>query len=139
MTIYTLGYASWPIQNVETLVRDLDARLIDVRYKPYTSKPGFSRDDLDDRLGPQYRHEPGFGNVNYRGGPVNLKAPERALDRLDFLGAEDRPPIILMCGCKDVERCHRTQVAARIASRYGGTIEHLPAEPPAGNYRESTR
>ena len=120
-TIYTLGYAQWDIGEVEAQVNDLDAVLVDVRRSPNTTKPGFAKPDLQARFDDRYVHLPAFGNVNYRGGPIELAAPDQGLQEIQAL---DWPPI-LMCGCQHPERCHRSVVAHRIADDLGGTVKHL--------------
>lgn len=120
-TIYTLGYAQWEIAEVEAQVNALDAVLVDVRRSPNTTKPGFSRSDLQKRLDDRYVHIPAFGNVNYKEGPIEIAAPDQGLQNIQAL---DRPPI-LMCGCRHPDRCHRSVVAQRIADELGGTVKHL--------------
>ena len=124
--LYTLGYARWSIDEMQSCVEALDATLVDVRYRPHTSKPGFDRTGLRSRFGPQYQHLPAFGNVNYQGGPVELADPGAGLQAVQHLSA----PLILLCGCKAPSVCHRSDVAERIVHHYGGTIEHL--QSPAG-------
>ena len=121
--IYTLGYADWTIENVIEEVRNRNAILVDVRQSPQTSKPGFSRAELKERLENRYRHVSAFGNVNYKGGPVELANPERGVEIV--LGFEHDP--VLMCGCKSLEKCHRTMVANLLHERSGSEIKHLQA------------
>lgn len=126
--IYTLGYAQWSIDDVESVVDEYDAILADVRRSPHTTKPGFTRSELDARFENRYLHVPAFGNDNYKEGPVQLVDPEQGLAELRTV---DRPPI-LMCGCQLPEHCHRSVVAALLADRLGNPVEHLrsPAERP---------
>jgi len=119
--IYTLGYAQWDIEEVADRVDALNAVLVDVRRSPNTTKPGFSKPDLQDRFDDRYVHLPSFGNVNYKGGPIDLAAADQGLQDIQAL---DRPPI-LMCGCQRPADCHRSVVAQRVADDLGGTIEHL--------------
>ena len=114
--VYTIGYARWSLGEVTELVDEKGSTLVDVRLKPYSRKPGFSRRSLEKELGDDYVHLPGFGNVNYKGGAVKLKEPESALARIaDFVA--DGDPVMLMCGCADHRRCHRSAVAAAIQKR----------------------
>jgi uncharacterized protein (DUF488 family) len=122
-TVYTLGYAQWPIDEVATKIDALGAALVDVRHSAHTTKPGFAKSDLEARLGDRYVHLPAFGNVNYQDGPIDLADPERGVQTIREL---ERPPV-LMCGCRHPERCHRSTVAALVADRLGGTVEHLRA------------
>lgn len=122
-SIYTLGYAHWSAAEVERRLHDLDAWLADVRHSPHTTKPGFSKPELADRLGPRYAHVPEFGNVNYKDGPVELAAPDDGIDRIRTGGL----PVVLMCGCASPAACHRQTVAELLCHRMGGTPTHLRA------------
>lgn len=122
-SIYTLGYAQWAIDEVETVVNTLDAGLVDIRHSPYTSKPGFTKAELRDRFPDRYLHLEAFGNVNYDGGPVELEDPEQGLEVISDL---DLVPI-LMCGCKSENQCHRSTVASLIADRWTISVYHLRA------------
>lgn len=122
--IYTLGYANWSIAEVDRRLRDLDAWLADVRQSPHTTKPGFSRPELADRLGDRYDHIPALGNVNYKDGPIELKAPDEGLEQIRTRGL----PVVLMCGCASPATCHRRIVAERLCEQVGGAPTHL--QPP---------
>ena len=128
MTIYTLGYARWTVEAVQAKVEDLDAVLVDVRQSPQSSKPGFSRSDLQARLDNRYVHFPAFGNVNYKEGPVELADPERGREQIERL---DRAPV-LTCGCQNPNQCHRSTVATLLSNALGASIEHLRAPGEAG-------
>lgn len=119
--IYTLGYAEWSIEELEQCLQRLEATLLDIRYVPRTTKPGFTRDELNERFGSQYKHLPAFGNVNYKEGDVKLSDPELGLQQLRCL----KGPFILMCGCKRPENCHRSVVADFLANREQLSIRHL--------------
>lgn len=121
--VYTLGYARWTIEQVATTLQDLDGVLVDIRHAPYTSKPGFTKSELDARFRDRYRHLEAFGNVNYKDGPIKLANPERGLKVIREL---HRVPI-LMCGCRSATECHRSTVAARIADQWPVSIHHLQA------------
>jgi uncharacterized protein (DUF488 family) len=123
LSLYTLGYARWSIEEVEHQMDELDALLIDVRQSPHTSKPGFSKPELASRFGTEYVHVPGFGNVNYKEGPIKLAAPDEGLRLL----RRNDGPFVLLCGCRDAETCHRSQVAQVIQDEMGGSITHLRA------------
>lgn len=121
--IYTLGYARWSIEEVEECLETLDATLLDIRYAPRTTKPGFTRDELDQRLGSRYVHIPAFGNVHYKRDGIKLSDPDRGLEQLRALEG----PFVLMCGCKRPEQCHRSEVAEFIADWEEASIRHLQA------------
>lgn len=120
-TLYTLGYARWTIGEVEATLRELDATLVDVRYAPYSSKPGFAKPALDNRFGARYVHVPGFGNANYAEGSIELANPEEGLRTVAALSS----PLILMCGCQSPTECHRSDVATYLADHFDANIIHL--------------
>lgn len=122
-TIYTLGYAQWSIEKVEDEIGTLDAVLVDVRHSPHTTKPGFAKSDLEARFGDRYVHLPGFGNINYKDGPIELADPEQGLRAVRKL---ERAPVLL-CGCQHPEPCHRSTVAQLVADQLGGSVNHLRA------------
>ena len=72
-TLYTLGYACWTPGEIDEVLRDREAVLVDVRRYASSKKPGFAKGELRKRFGKCYHHLPGFGNANYRGGPVRLQ------------------------------------------------------------------
>lgn len=118
--IYTIGYANVGIKRLVSLADDLDANVIDIRLKPWSGKPGFTRLELEDELGPKYAHLPDLGNLNYKeGGPVVLKGPEKAIPKLVAL-LDEGVNLILLCGCKHLSTCHRRDVSVllRIASKH---------------------
>jgi uncharacterized protein (DUF488 family) len=97
--------------------------LADVRHSPHTTKPGFSKPDLQARFGARYVHLSAFGNVNYQEGPIELADPDRGVQAIRAL---ERPPV-LMCGCRSPNSCHRSAVARLLTDRLGGQVEHLRA------------
>ena len=131
--LYTLGYATWTLETLYQTATEMDAVLVDVRLNAWSRKPGFTRKALAKMLGDRYRHNPAFGNVNYnKPGPIRLRHPQLGLTGVEPLLRER--PVILMCGCRDLESCHRLTVANYVASRLGViadgsiSVEHL--EPP---------
>ena len=121
--IYTLGYARWSIAEVERCLHDLEAWLADVRRSPQTTKPGFSKSELAARLDDRYAHIPALGNVNYKGGPVELAAPDDGIEQICARGL----PVVLMCGCASPATCHRRPVAELLGERVGGSTTDLRA------------
>ena len=131
--LYTLGYATWTPDDVIEKVEELNALVVDVRFKPYSSKPGFSEQNLQANLKVRYLHFPSFGNANYDG---SLDADENFViydfeegrQRLKSVPGEVgfRPQaIILVCGCKDHRRCHRSELATHLAEPASLDVLHL--------------
>ncbi len=122
-TLYTLGYARWSLDQVEAVATMRDALLVDVRLKPFSRKPGFAKAALARRLGARYQHVEALGNVNYQGGPIQLRDPDLGLFTLEQ--HIERQPVILLCGCANVETCHRKTIADLAAERFGLEVIHL--------------
>lgn len=72
-------------------------------------------------FGSRYRHVPGFGNVNYREGSIELADPERGWNAIQDI----ERPIILMCGCQSPQDCHRSTVASILSTDIGSAPTHL--------------
>ena len=146
--ILTIGYAgAAPEALVECLHAAGTRTLIDVRDRPWSRRPQFSRIALAEALaeaGIDYVHLAGLGTPSEgreaaRAG--RRQAFERALGRrLDgpegesaLAGAgrlaRDAGPICLLCLEADPLRCHRSIVAERLARRLGAGIRHLRPSP----------
>lgn len=123
--VYTLGYSGWPQAELLAVAARLDATVIDVRLVPRSRVPSYNTKALKAALGDRYAWLEGFGNVNYKnGGPVALKDAAGAVKCLGAMSPH-RPQIILLCGCADVDICHRKVVAERLAELFHCPIEHL--------------
>jgi hypothetical protein len=123
--IYTLGYGGgyYPaaLQQVQNMARD--GVIIDTRHVPHTKLVGFDQEDLQREYGLRYIHISALGNRNYKGGPIALVDEEEGLRQLeDWLA---RFPILLLCGCTDVVKCHRRYIANKLRERTGAPICHL--------------
>ena len=128
MTIYTLGYSGWTVDDVAALLERLDAVAVDVRMSPRSRNPAYSGKRLSERLGDRYRHVRGFGNTNYRGGEIVLHDWAGGLQETLAILSAGRS-VVLMCACADVEVCHRKVVAKRLAGLEGADVIHLtPAD-----------
>ena len=73
-----------------------------------------------------YHHVPTLGNRNYKGGPVELVDLDAGLTVVHQL--LETSPVILLCACRDLLRCHRRLVAEACTTGYGQLVTHL--EPP---------
>jgi uncharacterized protein (DUF488 family) len=135
-TIYTLGYATWALDEVRETAKMLGAVVVDVRLQARSSKPGFSKKSLSCELEGYYLHFPAFGNENYRNippGPTEIADFEAGRRRLKNVPRECGflpETVILMCGCKDYRQCHRSELAARLSEPSNLDVVHL-AGPPA--------
>jgi uncharacterized protein (DUF488 family) len=152
-TIYTLGYNGWKIEDVEAVLARLDAILVDVRMVPRTRwTPAWNSSVLYERLGDASAHSTGsssspqadsakgryvwlkeFGNKNYKGTfeqieIADFRAGQQRLRELLAQSATVKA-VVLMCGCRDVNICHRKVVAEKLAKEWDMDVCHL-ATPP---------
>ncbi len=125
-TIYTLGYSGWKIEDVEAVVKHLDAILVDVRMVPRSRSAVWNGSTLHNRLGDRYVWLKQFGNRNYRGTVEQIEIadfPAGAV-RLQAIAAGGRA-IILLCGCPDVNQCHRKVLVEWLAQTWKAEVVHL--------------
>lgn len=138
LTVYSIGYSAWRIDELVAEVERLDATLIDTRHVPFSQwRPEWSKPNLQRRLGARYRHVAGFGNLRYREpspDAILLADPEAALNEVEPLLACG--PLLVMCACRDHETCHRREVTRLLAERYGVEVVLLaPKEADAAATR----
>ncbi len=116
----------WKLDDLVERIKSLgdDPRVYDVRLSPYSRNRDFAQASLVGRLGSAYIHAKGFGNINYRGGPIALADPE---PWYSFAKRDNDAglPVILLCACWNLAECHRLVIANEIAKRYTIEIEHL--------------
>lgn len=124
-TLFTIGYASWSFDELKSLIEEKQAILIDIRSSPRSNKPGFNRYALAQRLGERYRHIAALGNVNYRDPDLPIILRDEILGLEGLARLLEKSNVFIMCGCKDLEKCHRLTVAQKMEKRYEIEIEHL--------------
>jgi len=125
-TIYTVGYgAGWSPAQLRDLLYRLDAQLLDIRLKPWSKTEHWQRPALRAFLGPaRYLHCPALGNLNYTtGGPIVLQAPDAGVAVVQR--QLDIGDVVLLCGCRDVQICHRSVAADLLHEVLGAPIVHL--------------
>lgn len=136
-TLWTIGYERLP---PDALVAELGAagveRVLDVRYRPQSRRPGMSKTKLGQRLGEHgiaYEHRRTLGTPPdirplFRSGATRQGArrfrrhlEQTAAGELDALAAELRAPATprtaLLCLEAEPARCHRRVVAERLRER----------------------
>ena len=129
MTIYTLGYSGWKFEEVDEALVRLDAVLVDVRMVPRSRwAPGWNAKTLEARLGEKYVWLKEFGNRNYKGTFEQIEiadfpAGEKRLREITNTGKA----VVLLCGCRDVNVCHRKVLAERLSQSWGAEVVHLTA------------
>lgn len=120
--LYTVGYSGRLPHDLQALAEHLDAVVVDIRFSPSSRSPDWTAGRLQKRLGERYRHLPALGNRNYQGGPLEFVDLEAGVVKVGQLLSQRS--VILLCGCADVQRCHRLPVAEAIATRYGLSVKH---------------
>ncbi len=146
--LYTIGYEKARLADVVAALSAAGvAALIDVRDRPISRRPGFSKRQLAATL-----EEAGIDYVGLRalGTPPEGRAAGRArqwerfwdivehklasaeaeLALLQAAEIAQPAPACLLCYEADWRRCHRRRVAEILADRHGFTVRHLSALEP---------
>jgi len=149
MDLYTIGYEKARLADVVAALSAAGvAALIDVRDRPISRRPGFSKRQLAATL-----EEAGIDYVGLRalGTPPEgrmagrarqwerfwrivedkLATPEAELALQQAAETARRTPACLLCYEADWRLCHRRRVAEILAERHGFTVQHLAALEPA--------
>ena len=130
-TLYTIGYGGSTPEKVAARLHEhgIDL-LLDVRARPRTRIPGFSKNQLSRFMleqGITYSHVEALGNLNRNAGPdapVVLVNEEHGLQILR--GALGDHPVAIMCAEKSYLGCHRRDIAEKLQHRVADlTVEHL--------------
>jgi len=145
--LYTIGYEKARLEDVVAALKGAGiATLIDVRDRPISRRPGFSKRQLAAAL-----EEAGIGYVGLRalGTPPEGREAGRKADwdrfwaivearlasaeaELAFAEAADTAaaaPSCLLCYEADWRHCHRRRVAEILAERNGFAVQHLSPAP----------
>jgi uncharacterized protein (DUF488 family) len=150
--LFTIGYEKALLQDViSTLAAARVATLIDVRDRPISRRPGFSKRQLAAAIedaGMRYVHlqalgTPPEGRLSGRRGEWDrfwgiveekLARPEAEHALLEAAEFAEAAPSCLLCYEADWQNCHRRRVAETLAQRYGFAVSHLKVggEPMGG-------
>ena len=129
-TIFTTGYlAGWTPDALAAAVTEQDAVLCDIRFMPRSRVPGWNRAQLERLMGARYRHLKALGNQNYKGGEIALVDITEGLRQIEAL-LDQFDNVVLMCACRDAQRCHRRLVADEASRQLGVPTAEL--HPPPG-------
>ena len=141
-TLYTIGYEGRLLEEYLNILLIRGVRtLCDVRKNAYSQKYGFSKAQLQpacEGVGIKYIHIPELGIESDQRHALNTQADydmlfenyrntvlarsDSQLDRIiDLINTDKR--VALTCFEKNVEQCHRTQVARAIMSKPGITFD----------------
>jgi len=134
--IIPYGYSNGGVIELERLMRERSAYLVDIRLSPRSQFQAFNREALQARFHKRYIHIPERGNVNYRKGqPIQIAHPDRGIERL-VNGISQGYTIVLMCGCKEYSSCHRhTVVDLLLEAQPEANIEMPDEASPEGTLK----
>jgi uncharacterized protein (DUF488 family) len=145
--VSTIGYEGASVEELVTILKAAKTTLLlDVRELPISRKRGFAKTALRDALakaGIAYRHERALGSpkaVRHRlreDGDVARYwkdfhahlAMQHSL--LDELATTLTGRVTLLCYERDPKECHRSAVAAELASRLGLAVTDLATNVPS--------
>lgn len=148
MDLFTIGYEKARQQDViSALVSAGVKTLIDVRDRPVSRRPGFSKNQLAgavEAAGMRYVGLKALGTPP-KGREANhkrqwdrfwrivddkLKTAEAEIALQQAAATAGEAPSCLICYEADPRICHRSRVAEILAERHGFTIRHLAADAP---------
>ena len=119
-TLYTLGYAHPDATaQLERLMTHTNIILVDIRHTPRSRWfPAWNRNALTARYRHRYIWDQRLGNVNHdpQRRKLGIKLDEGHMDAV-HTAAEmllQGTSLILLCACKDPQKCHRVVVAKLI-------------------------
>lgn len=123
-TLYTIGYTGADVEALKTFVEVNNLVIVDARIKPTSRAAQWRKGALENRFGARYRSVVNFGNVNYKGGPIEIVDLETGIAETDYI-LRKCDGIVLMCMCKDLDICHRKIVAEALEQHLGVSAVHL--------------
>jgi uncharacterized protein (DUF488 family) len=113
-TLYPVGYVHPDAAaQLEQYMRDEHTLLIDIRYSPRSRwHPQWTKNALTTRYGTRYLWDQRLGNLNYRHPEqdIQLAAGHQQAAQEAAAMLRDGKSLVLLCACKDYERCHRKRV-----------------------------
>lgn len=143
IAIYTMGYEERSIDGfLDKLLRTGIRRIVDVRANPVSRKYGFARSSLSTLAGKmaiEYRHYPELGISSAKRRDVETSSEFRQLfgyyerqilptkvDELAKVAALMKGmPSVLVCMEREAVDCHRSRLAARVATLTSLNVVHL--------------
>lgn len=147
-TLFTIGYEKARLADVVAALRGAGvATLIDVRDRPISRRPGFSKRQLAaavEEAGMRYLHLQALGTPpegreagRRREWPLfwniveqKLATAEAELALQQAADVARDNPSCLLCYEADWRGCHRRRVAEILAQRHGFAVQHLGAADP---------
>lgn len=111
--VYLTGYLLHTPDDIARWARETGGTVIDIRWQPNSRKPEWRQPALKAMLGTAYRWIASFGNPRHKDGVLEVCDMEVGIWTLQrALG-----PYLLMCACRDPEKCHRSLIRAALEER----------------------
>lgn len=110
---YTTGYTDKKVADLPSLLENLDAVLVDIRFSTNSRQIVWTKNYLSLLLKRRYQHVPQLGNRAFREGKIqiqNLELGIRLITSLDYNA-------VLLCACKNLRECHRFVVMTELQKR----------------------
>jgi len=107
--VYTAGYTSHKLADLVAIAEQLEATVVDIRFKARSGNPMWQKWSLERALVDRYKHIPEWGNPNYITPELGIK-----IDNFPAGLAKVRAipgVVILLCGCREFEGCHRKTIS----------------------------
>jgi len=125
--VVPFGYADGGVATLERLMQDERAYLVDIRLSPRSNWQAFNQQALSARFHHRYIHMPELGNVNYssRDRGIQIADAGRGIPRL-INGISQGYTLIVMCGCREYESCHRHTVVDLLLKAMPDVLVELP-------------
>ena len=125
MTLYTYGYEKQTLEDLISTAEQLNAKVVDVRYRPTSKNEQWTGSWLKAVLGKRYLHCDLLGNRNYKSNTISLVNEHGGLAFLKQ-GLDKGKTIILLCMENNPKGCHRTYIAKKMMDMVPGLeIEHI--------------
>lgn len=109
--IYTTAFAGKRIEDLPALLTNLEAVLIDVRFKPPALPLAWSENYLRVLLRRRYLHVPALGARVLREGRTGIQNLQLGMNLVKSLEVN----ALLICDCPEYENCHRRVIAGEFS------------------------
>ena len=100
-----------------------DIIIIDIRYSPYSKMRIFwNKDYLSGVFKDKYIHIKELGNMNYKGKEIKINDLDTGLSKIKSFISKD---VILLCSCKDYNKCHRKIISEEISKKFSVNSQEI--------------
>jgi uncharacterized protein (DUF488 family) len=112
--IYTAGYYGRDLDEFQATVEGLKAVVVDIRLVPQSRfTPQWRQKNLQAVFGENYLHVKELGNKGFKEKRIEIADLETGLEVVTQI----KRNIVLLCACKDYEKCHRKVIAEELRIR----------------------